>query len=145
MLIYGLQSQETWVNKTYQRNKGQVVITDPKTLKSNRTVQMPDILCKEVKEFANSLYGITPQDSLFDVSKGYMHHEMDRGSQLADVKRISLYISKFNLCFFSRLRFASPHSFINPPIHLRSLSLYSVIKRPFTMGSSHFLLSSLNR
>lgn len=126
LLIYGLHSQETWVKKTYQRIKGLDGITDPKTLKSNRTVQMPDFLCKEIKDFANSLYGITPQDRLFDVSKGYMHHEMDRGSQLAGVKRTSLYISNFNLCFIVRLQVANLHSFINPPIHLRSLSLYSV-------------------
>ena len=52
---------------------------------------MPDFLCEEIKEFSNSLYGITPQDRLFDVSKGYMHHEMDRGSKIAGVKRIRIH------------------------------------------------------
>ena len=36
------------ISKTYQRLKGQDVITSPKTEKSNRTVQMPDFLCTEI-------------------------------------------------------------------------------------------------
>ena len=79
------------INKSYQKIEGKDVLTDPKTPKSIRTIQMPDFLCEEIKEFSNSLYGITPQDRLFDVSKGYMHHEMDRGSKLAGVKRIRIH------------------------------------------------------
>ena len=33
------------ISKTYQRLKGQDVITSPKTKKSNSTIQMPDFLC----------------------------------------------------------------------------------------------------
>ena len=79
------------INKSYQKIEGKDVLTDPKTPKSIRTIQMPDFLCEEIKEFSNSLYGITPQDRLFDVSKGYMHHEMDRGSKIAGVKRIRIH------------------------------------------------------
>lgn len=79
------------INKSYQKIEGKDVLTDPKTAKSNRIIQMPDFLCEEIKEFANSLYGIGPKDRLFDVSKGYMHHEMDRGSELAGVKRIRIH------------------------------------------------------
>lgn len=79
------------INKSYQKIEGKDVLTDPKTPKSNRTIQMPDFLCEEIKEYANSLYGITPKDRLFDVSKGYMHHEMDRGSKIAGVKRIRIH------------------------------------------------------
>lgn len=79
------------INKSYQKIEGKDVLTDPKTPKSNRTIQMPDFLCEEIKEYANSLYGITPQDRLFDVSKGYMHHEMDRGSKIAGVKKIRIH------------------------------------------------------
>ena len=39
---------------------------------------------------------------------------------------IILPLKFYLLCFIGRLRFAKSHSFINPPIHLRSLSLYSV-------------------
>ena len=39
------------ISKTYQRIKGEDMITSPKTKKSNRTVQMPDFLCTEMQEF----------------------------------------------------------------------------------------------
>ena len=39
------------ISKTYQRLKGQDVITSPKTKKSNRIVQMPEFLCTEMQEF----------------------------------------------------------------------------------------------
>lgn len=103
LLIYGLQSQETWVKKTYQRIKGQDVITDPKTLKSNRSVQMPQFLCDEIQEYIKSIYGIGEKDRLFQVSKTALHYTMRKGAKDAGVKRISLYISNFNLCFIARL------------------------------------------
>ena len=46
------------ISKTYQRLKGQDVITSPKTKKSNRTVQMPDFLCTEMQEFFSMQYGL---------------------------------------------------------------------------------------
>ena len=46
------------INKTYQRLKGQDVITSPKTKKSNRTIQMPAFLCVEMQEFFGMQYGL---------------------------------------------------------------------------------------
>lgn len=40
------------INKTYQRLNGRDVITPPKTKQSNRTIQMPEFLCEEMKEFS---------------------------------------------------------------------------------------------
>ncbi len=37
------------------------------------------------------LYGIKPTDRLFQISKHYLHHEMDRGSKAAKVKRIRIH------------------------------------------------------
>ena len=36
------------INKSYQRIKGQDVITTPKTKKSNRTIKLPQFLCEEI-------------------------------------------------------------------------------------------------
>ena len=76
------------ISKTYQRLKGQDVITSPKTKKSNRTVQMPDFLCTEMQEFFSMQYGLKKKDRVFTVTKSYLHHEMERGSKEAGVKRI---------------------------------------------------------
>ena len=38
------------ITKSYQRLKGQDVITTPKTKKSNRVIQMPDFLIDEMRD-----------------------------------------------------------------------------------------------
>ena len=78
------------ISKTYQRLKGQDVITSPKTKKSNRTIQMPDFLCQEMQEFFKMQYGLKKKDRIFSVTKSYLHHEMDRGAKAAGVKRIRI-------------------------------------------------------
>ena len=79
------------INKSYQRIGKRDVITDPKTPKSNRTIKMPQFLAEEMQEYLNQLYGIGKNDRIFEITKSYLHHEMDRGSQEAGVKRIRIH------------------------------------------------------
>jgi len=79
------------VSKSYQRLDGKDVITEPKTAKSNRVVKMPDFLNEEINEYLKSLYDIKPNMRMFPISKSYLHHEMDRGSKEAGVKRIRVH------------------------------------------------------
>jgi integrase len=79
------------ISKSYQRIDREDIITEPKTPKSNRTIQMPDFLCQEMKEYVASLYGCKPTNRLFPITKSYLHHEMDRGSKAAGVKRIRVH------------------------------------------------------
>lgn len=79
------------INKSYQRLKGRDLITSPKTVKSNRTIKMPQFLCDEIQEYIGMLYEIKDNERLFPVTKSYLHHEMDRGSQIANVKRIRIH------------------------------------------------------
>ena len=79
------------INKSYQRLNGRDIITDPKTPKSNRVVQMPDFLVEEMKDYIQSLYKIGPKDRIFVLTKSYLHHEMDRGAAAAGVKRIRIH------------------------------------------------------
>lgn len=79
------------INKSYQRLNGQDIITDPKTEKSNRVIQMPQFLCGEMQDFLKALYGIEPSDRIFTITKHYLHHEMDRGAKAAGVKRIRIH------------------------------------------------------
>lgn len=67
------------------------MITSPKTKKSNRTVQMPDFLCTEMQEFFDMQYGLKRKDRILNITKSYLHHEMDRGSKAAGVKRIRIH------------------------------------------------------
>lgn len=79
------------INKSYQRIGCEDVVTDPKTAKSIRTVQMPDFLAEEMKDYIKSLYGIGSDERIFPISKNYLHHEMDRGCKATGVKRIRIH------------------------------------------------------
>ncbi len=60
---FDFQNSTVRINKSYQRLHGEDVITSPKTKK----------------------------DRIFTVTKSYLHHEMDRGSKAAGVKRIRIH------------------------------------------------------
>lgn len=79
------------VNKSYQRLKGKDLITSPKTAKSNRVVKIPRFLCDELGDYIKMQYSLKPTDRLFEVTKSYLHREMDRGSKAAGVKRIRVH------------------------------------------------------
>ena len=79
------------ISKSYQRIKGRDVITSPKTVKSNRTIKMPQFLCDEMQEYIGMHYEIGENERLFQVTKSYLHHEMDRGAKAAGIKRIRIH------------------------------------------------------
>ena len=79
------------VTKSYQRINGQDIVTDPKTPKSNRVIQMPDFLVDEIKEYLESLYGYDPKERIFLITKSFLHHEMNRGCKETGVKRIRIH------------------------------------------------------
>ena len=79
------------ITKSYQRLKGRDVITDPKTPKGVRVIQMPQCLSDEIRDCLKSLYKIQPDQRIFEVTKRYLHHEMDRGAKAAGVKRIRIH------------------------------------------------------
>ena len=88
---FDFEKQTVSISKSYQRIKGQDVITAPKTAKSNRVIQMPAFLCEEMENYIRSLYAVEPTDRIFAVTESYLHREMDRGSKEAGVKRIRIH------------------------------------------------------
>ena len=52
---------------------------------------MPQFLCDEISDYIKMQYGLKPTERLFDITKSYLHHEMDRGSKAAGVKRIRIH------------------------------------------------------
>ena len=79
------------ITKSYQRLGGEDIVTEPKTPKSKRIIQMPAFLCEEMQEYIGSLYGLETIDRIFPITKSYLHHEMDRGSKATGVKRIRIH------------------------------------------------------
>ncbi|MDE5862437.1 MAG: site-specific integrase [Ruminococcus sp.] len=88
---FDFEKQTVSITKSYQRINRQDVITEPKTPKSNRVIKMPDFLSDEIQDFIGQLYDIGENDRLFEITKSYLHHEMDRGSKIAGVKRIRIH------------------------------------------------------
>lgn len=88
---FNFEKKTLRINKSYQSLEGEDVITDPKIPKSNRTIVMPDFLAIEMEDLIKSIYGIKMNDRIFNISKSYLHYEMDRGAKLAGVKRIRIH------------------------------------------------------
>jgi integrase len=79
------------INKTYQHIKGRDIITDPKTPKSNRIVQIPDFLVSELKDYVNMIYDLDATERLFPVSKSYLYRMMKKGSEAAGLTKIRVH------------------------------------------------------
>ena len=88
---FDFEKQTVSITKSYQRMKGRDVITDPKTPKSNRVVQMPSFLCDEIQDYIKTLYAVQPDDRIFQVTKSYLFREMQRGCKDTGVKRIRIH------------------------------------------------------
>jgi integrase len=88
---FDFEKQTLRINKSYQRIDGRDVITDPKTPKSNRVIQMPDFLVEEIKEYFSTIYDLSNDFRVFQIAKNSLHREMTRGAAAAGVKRIRIH------------------------------------------------------
>lgn len=79
------------INKSYQRLERQDVITTPKTPKSNRTIKLPKFLSEEMKEYFLMLYGYDKNTRIFQITKSFLHHEMERGCKKSGVQKIRIH------------------------------------------------------
>ena len=88
---FDFENRTLTINKSYQKLEGKEYITEPKTEESNRTIALPKFLCREVEDYCASIYACNAHTRLFEVSKSYLHHEMDRGCKESGVKRIRVH------------------------------------------------------
>jgi integrase len=79
------------ITKTFQHLKGKDVITEPKTPKSNRTVEMPDFLVEDIRDYVGTLYDLKPEERLFPLSKSYLYRKMEQGSKATGLQRIRVH------------------------------------------------------
>ncbi len=79
------------INKSYQRLNKEDIISEPKTPKSNRVITLPDFLCTDLQEYIKTIYDVQPEDRMFNFTKHFLHHEMDRGCKKSGIKRIRLH------------------------------------------------------
>ena len=86
-----METSELRINKSYQRLRGEDVVTKPKTRKSVRTIKMPAFLRDEMAEFIEMRDDVAPDERLFGFTKHFLVHEMDRGCKASGVKRIRIH------------------------------------------------------
>lgn len=79
------------IDKSYTRLNGQDLIQRPKTEKSTRTITIPGFLLDVLREYLAAIYDPQPKERLFDVTKHYLKHEMERGCKLSGVRRIRVH------------------------------------------------------
>lgn len=88
---FNIPDRKLTINKSYQHLQGKDYITSPKTEKSNRVIELPEFLCREMEDYFGMLYKCDEHTRLFTFSKSYLHHEMDREAKVAGVKRIRIH------------------------------------------------------
>ena len=79
------------INKTFQHIKGKDIITDPKTPKSKRTVQIPDFLALELQDYIKMIYDLNVTERLFPVNKNYLYRMIKKGSEQAGLQKIRVH------------------------------------------------------
>lgn len=86
-----METSELRIDKSYQRLRGEDVVTKPKTRKSVRTIKMPAFLRDEMAEFIEMRDDVAPDERLFGFTKHFLVHEMERGCKASGVKRIRIH------------------------------------------------------
>jgi len=79
------------VTKTFQPIDGREVVTEPKTPKSRRKIEMPPKLAEMLKGYMAALYNLAPDDRLFPFTKSYFHHQMRKGCEACGLEKIRLH------------------------------------------------------
>ena len=88
---FNFEAGAVTISKSYQRIKGEDVITCPKTKKSNRVIQMPQFLSEEIQDYIKQLYGVEHDSRLFPLSKHSMKSAMEKACKATSVKVIRLH------------------------------------------------------
>lgn len=78
------------VTKSFQRIKGEDIITPPKTEKGICRVLMPNFYADKMQGYIESLQ-LNENDRIFPFKKSYLYHEICRGCAASGVKRIRIH------------------------------------------------------
>ncbi len=79
------------ITKNYARMNGEDLLLEPKTPRSNRKIALPQFVFDMVREYVSKLYSYHPSDRLFEITKYYLKHEMERGCKASGVKPIRIH------------------------------------------------------
>ncbi len=79
------------IRKNYAKIKGEEMLTAPKTPKGNRSITIPVSLFSEVQDYIAKLYGIGPEDRIFEFAKSALYKAITNGADQAGLPRIRVH------------------------------------------------------
>lgn len=79
------------INKSYQRLKKVDIITEPKTPKSKRIIEIPPQLIQILENYIKTLYKPKPTTRIFPYTKFIFEHSMRHYHKVAGVKKIRIH------------------------------------------------------
>lgn len=79
------------ITKSFQSIEGREVVTEPKTPKSRRTIEIPEKLAEQLRAYIAALYEPQPGDRIFPFTKSFFHRWLSKGCELSGVERIRLH------------------------------------------------------
>lgn len=85
------ETNEIDINKTYNRIHGEDKFGPPKTPQSYRKVLMPKAVAEELKHYMGRLYNLKNNQRLFERSKKFYGHELNRGAKAAQIKEATVH------------------------------------------------------
>lgn len=84
-------SNQLEINKTYYRANGKDVITTPKTEQSVRTIEIPQFLTNEIKDYVERLYDFPNDVRLFPIGHEAVQHTMKNHAKKVGIKKIRVH------------------------------------------------------
>ena len=79
------------INKSYQRLNREDIITEPKTPKSNRIIDLHPRLVYLIEDYIKKIYNVTPKTRLVSRSKSFFQTSLNSYSKKAGLHRIRLH------------------------------------------------------
>lgn len=85
------ENNKLHITKTYYRTERRDIITVPKTEQSVRTIDIPEFLKQEIKEYVDHLYELPEQERIFPIVAEAVQHMLKNHAGKAGVKRIRVH------------------------------------------------------
>lgn len=88
---FDFEKKTVTISKTLYNKNGKVIITPPKTKKSNRTIFVPDEVLNDIEVYFSMIYKMDPHERMFTISKDSLTRTMIYGCNQSKVKRIRIH------------------------------------------------------
>lgn len=79
------------ISKTYYRTERKDIITAPKTEQSVRTIDIPEFLKQEIKDYADKMYELPDDERMFPIVAEAVQHMLKNHADKAGIKRIRVH------------------------------------------------------